>query len=149
MRLKTTILLLSLSVWLPNQLNAQSDSLAQSETLRDTTVITYYPNGIPHKQTTYDEEGYVDGVYMQFRQTGSIQKMEHYRKGRLHGSFLKINNRGKIKEEGRYVNGKLDGQHQKYYYDGKKQEQSNYKDGLKNGKAIWYYTNGNMSTMLN
>ena len=68
MRLKTTILLLSLSVWLPNQLNAQSDSLAQSETLRDTTVITYYPNGIPHKQTTYDEEGYVDGVYMQFRQ---------------------------------------------------------------------------------
>ncbi|MGB0979494.1 MAG: toxin-antitoxin system YwqK family antitoxin, partial [Croceimicrobium sp.] len=153
MRLKTTILLLSLSVWLPNLSKAQETTIKaeiskEAKQYRDTTIVKYWPNGLPKKQESFDSEGLLTGPSFSFRQSGSITKMETYFKGRLHGPMLKVNNRGKIKEEASYVNGEVDGLVMKYYGDGKKQEQSNYKMGIKDGKSIWYYTNGNMSTML-
>lgn len=125
----------------------------------------YHKNGNKKKEINF-VNGYKEGVYKTWFESGNKSSIKFYKANKLegaiiswydngqyerkvefhqnkkHGHFQSFYENGQIKTEGNYINNKKTGIHTGYYENGKKESYGNYVDGAEDGVHTEWYTSG-------
>jgi len=96
-------------------------------------------------ETSYTEEGEIDGMYKQFfSATGELEDWTSYKRDTLHGPFGSMHFNGQVKSEGTYYNGDRNGLYRVYYNNGQIETERYYVKGKINGPYKFFAPNGDL-----
>lgn len=129
------------------KVNDGAGNLSQSGIVKDGKKqgnwVEYYPNAIIKSITPY-VDGKIEGLRVEFGNSGQLEKSMEYHNGLLNGDYKELRY-SSVKEERYYENGKLEGTVKIYYDNGKIMEEGLYKNGTRDGVSKWYDQGGNVT----
>ena len=105
----------------------------------------FSPEGILLEEAHYLNDS-LDGERKYFYPNGTVESIEHYRKGEYHGKYQKFYESGQLKIEQEFVDGAMQGFSLRYYPNGVLEEKVSIRDSEENGPFWEYYENGNLKT---
>ncbi len=106
-------------------------------------VKTFYSNGKPALQSTYDK-GALTGDYKEFFANGKLWEQATYVNGRLEGERTEYYENGNLQELTTYYNGGRQGPYRRYYENGKLEMEAVYVEGKLHGTAKYYDPTGKL-----
>jgi antitoxin component YwqK of YwqJK toxin-antitoxin module len=105
MKLKNTVIVFLLLVFLGNTLGCESNHKTKEE---------HYPDGKLKAVYTYNDAGLLDGISRVYYESGKIESEGNYKDGKLDGIFKSYYENGNLKSAGEYKAGTLDGRLDNY-----------------------------------
>lgn len=105
----------------------------------------YYRGGTLFREGTlkvHSGISFIEGIVKQYRETGGIDIIEEYLKGKRHGTYKKYNVGGKLVAEGEMDDGKRVGEWKTFYDNGKLKSKGLYAEGDMDGLWISYNEDG-------
>jgi antitoxin component YwqK of YwqJK toxin-antitoxin module len=88
----------------------------------------------------------LNGFRKYYYPNGTLESVEHFRRGNYHGKYQKYYPDGKLQIDQEFVEGALQGLSLSYYPNGTLKEKVTLKDNDENGPFFEYYENGNLKT---
>ena len=88
----------------------------------------------------------LDGERKYFFPNGTVESVEHYRRGQYHGKYQKFYENGRLYIEQEFVEGAMQGFSTGYYENGVVKEKVTIRDNEENGPFWEYWENGNLKT---
>jgi antitoxin component YwqK of YwqJK toxin-antitoxin module len=101
----------------------------------------YYPSG-KIQEIDYYQNGYLEGEYKVWNESGAVIEVGNYSQGKRNGALVMYYDNGKTKKSEFYKEDKLDGLSEKWYPNGNKEFEINYTDGVLNGVFKDYFVDG-------
>ncbi|MBV6440436.1 MAG: toxin-antitoxin system YwqK family antitoxin [Haliscomenobacteraceae bacterium CHB4] len=86
----------------------------------------------------------LDGERKYFFPNGTVESIEHYRRGQYHGKYQKFYESGQLYIEQEFVDGAMQGFSLGYYPNGVLKEKVTIRDNEENGPFWEYWENGNL-----
>jgi antitoxin component YwqK of YwqJK toxin-antitoxin module len=117
-------------------LNAISFCIGQKQEFQDE-----YPNGKIRSKGNY-QAGFEDSTWTYYFDTGVIQEISNYKKGKLNGRVLRYHPNGKLMVEGYFKNDLQDSIQKTFSADEKLLEEGNYLEGKKSGRWNYFFPGG-------
>jgi antitoxin component YwqK of YwqJK toxin-antitoxin module len=105
---------------------------------------TYYNNGNIKTIEHFNNDGKLDGEYIENYSFGNIRKRVNYFNGKVNGYNYEFYENGKLKLFSKYTFGMLNGTYLIFSEEGKLFSIKSYKYGKMWGPSILYYNNGNI-----
>lgn len=86
----------------------------------------------------------LDGERKYFFPSGTVESVEHYRRGQYHGKYQKFHENGQLQIEQEFVEGAMQGFSLAYYPNGVLKEKVTIRDNEEDGPFWEYWENGNI-----
>lgn len=105
----------------------------------------FSPEGKLLEEAHYSNDT-LDGERKYFFPNGTVESVEHYRRGEYHGKYQKFYENGKLYIEQEFVDGAMQGFSTAYYENGVVKEKVTIRDNEENGPFWEYWENGSLKT---
>lgn len=89
-----------------------------------------------------------DGTYLQYHDSGKLQRTLPFEDGQLHGQSVAYFESGIVEKEGTFVDGREEGVSKLYYKDGTLRGESTYHEGVRHGETRLYHPSGKIQSRM-
>lgn len=108
-------------------------------------IVFYDAEGNKTGEGLFDREGYKNGKFTSYYNSGKISEESNWKEGELDGEQVAYYSNGKVKKRSHYTNGKEDGYIQEYYSSGQLSSEGWRVEGERQQHYLFYNSAGDLT----